>query len=88
MTEYLHIRFLPVCHICLGEKKIKYEEFLPLYEQAKEDKDNGVYEDFVELFKLYDKAENGLVLVGDIHHALLNLGISLGIHKYLTCLHD
>jgi Ca2+-binding EF-hand superfamily protein len=50
------------------------EEFLPIYAQAKKDKDNGVYEDFVECMKLYDKQEDGLMPGAELTHILLSLG--------------
>lgn len=58
-----------------GEKVLKFDEFLPIYSQCKKDiKDQGCYEDFLELMKLYDKAENGKMLVGELSHSLLSLG--------------
>jgi len=36
-------------------KKMKLDEFLPVYSQVKKDKDCGSYEDFMEVLKLYDK---------------------------------
>lgn len=50
------------------------EEFLPVFSQAKKDKDQGVYEDFLECLKLYDKAENGTMLLAELTHTLLSLG--------------
>lgn len=50
------------------------EEFLPIYSQAKKDKDQGQYEDFLECLKLYDKNENGLMLGAELTHTLLALG--------------
>lgn len=50
------------------------EEFLPIYSQAKKDKDQGCYEDFLECLKLYDKNENGLMLGAELTHALMALG--------------
>lgn len=57
-----------------GEKKITFEEFLPIYSQVKKEKDQGCYEDFIECLKLYDKNENGLMLLAELQHALLSLG--------------
>lgn len=57
-----------------NEKKISLEEFLPIYAQVKKDKDQGCYEDFIECLKLYDKAENGSMLLAELQHALLSLG--------------
>lgn len=57
-----------------GEKKFTLDEFLPIFAQCKKDKDQGVYEDFLECLKLYDKAENGTMLGAELSHTLLSLG--------------
>lgn len=57
-----------------GEKKLTVEEFLPIFGQVKKDKDQGCYEDFLECLKLYDKNENGLMLLAELKHNLLALG--------------
>nr|CAD7408171.1 unnamed protein product [Timema cristinae] len=56
------------------EKKLKVEEFLPIFGQIKKDKDVGCYEDFLECLKLYDKAEDGKMLSAELSHTLLSLG--------------
>ncbi|KAF5304376.1 hypothetical protein FQA39_LY09755 [Lamprigera yunnana] len=61
-----------------GEKKFKLADFLPIYSECKkEKKDQGCYEDFVECLKLYDKAEDGKMLLAELHHALIALGEKL-----------
>ena len=60
-----------------GEKFIKLEEFYPLYAEVKKSKDQGSYEDFVECLKLYDKQENGTMMMQELEHILLNLGEKL-----------
>ncbi|KAF6206799.1 hypothetical protein GE061_018035 [Apolygus lucorum] len=60
-----------------GEKQLTVEEFLPIFAQGKKDKDCGVYEDFVECMKLYDKEENGLMVGAELSHILLTLGDKL-----------
>jgi len=40
-------------------------------------KDMGSFEDFVECCKLYDKQENGTMMLGELEHILLNLGEKL-----------
>lgn len=57
-----------------GEKKLSIEEFLPIFGQVKKDKDQGCYEDFLECLKLYDKNENGLMMLAELKHNLLALG--------------
>jgi len=56
------------------EKKMKLDEFLPVYSQIKKDKDCGSYEDFVEVLKLYDKESNGMMLYAELEHILCALG--------------
>lgn len=60
-----------------GEKKLTVEEFLPIYAQVKNTKDQGSYEDFMECLKLYDKAENGQMLLAELEHSLKALGEKL-----------
>jgi len=57
-----------------GEKLLSLEEFLPIYAQVKKDKEQGCYEDFIECLKLYDKNEDGTMLLAELHHTLLALG--------------
>jgi len=57
-----------------SEKLLSLDEFLPIYAQVKKDKEQGCYEDFIECLKLYDKNENGLMLLAELNHALLALG--------------
>jgi myosin light chain 6 len=63
-----------------GEKKIKFDEFLPIFSQCKKDKDQGCFEDFVECLKLYDKEENGKMLLAELTHTLQSLGNYLCLH--------
>lgn len=57
-----------------GEKLLSLDEFLPIYAQLKKDKEQGCYEDFLECLKLYDKNEDGNMLLAELNHALLALG--------------
>lgn len=57
-----------------GEKLLSLEEFLPIYAQVRKEKEQGCYEDFIECLKLYDKNENGTMLLAELSHALLALG--------------
>lgn len=58
----------------IGEKTLKKDEFLAIFKEAKNIKDSGVYEDFIECLKLYDKAENGTMLGAELSHILISLG--------------
>lgn len=55
-------------------KKLKLDEFLPIYSQVKKDKDCGSFEDFMEVLKLYDKENNGMMLHAELEHILISLG--------------
>lgn len=57
-----------------GEKTFTVEEVMPIYSQVKNDKDQGVYEDFVECLKQYDKQEDGKMLAAELSHILLAIG--------------
>ena len=55
-------------------------QFYPIYSDVKKSKDTGSFEDFIECLKLYDKMENGTMMLGELEHILLSLG------KYQTYL--
>ncbi|KAK4880942.1 hypothetical protein RN001_004261 [Aquatica leii] len=60
-----------------NEKKLKLDEFLPIYSQVKKEKEQGTFEDFLECLKLYDKEENGKMMAAELGHILLSLGEGL-----------
>ena len=49
-------------------------QFYPVYKEVKNSKDTGSFEDFIECLKLYDKLENGTMMLGELEHILLSLG--------------
>jgi len=57
-----------------GEQLLTLEEFLPIFGQVKKEKEQGCYEDFLECLKLYDKNEDGTMLLAELNHTLLALG--------------
>ncbi|XP_035232590.1 myosin light chain alkali-like [Stegodyphus dumicola] len=57
-----------------GEKMIDFEEFLPIFSDAKKSKDMGQIEDLLEGLKVYDKNENGTMMAAELAHVLLSLG--------------
>ncbi|XP_043486488.1 myosin light chain alkali isoform X1 [Polistes fuscatus] len=71
-----------------GEKIMKLDEFLPIFSQCKKDKEQGVFEDFVECLKLYDKQEDGTMLAAELSHTLLTLGERLTDAEVETVLKD
>jgi len=60
-----------------GIKKMKVDEFLPIFAQAKKDKDIGNVEDFKECLKLYDKSEDGTMIYDELKHILQTMGEKL-----------
>merc|ERR1711970_1334801 len=57
-----------------GQKMMKVDEFIPMFATVKKDKDQGSYEDFVEVLKLYDKMENGTMVLQELEYILKSLG--------------
>ncbi|XP_018321862.1 myosin light chain alkali-like [Agrilus planipennis] len=58
-----------------GQKFITLDEFYKIVVECKKDKkDQGVYEDFIECLKLYDKADDGRMMASELSHALGSLG--------------
>jgi len=64
-----------------GEKRFSLEEFLPIYEQLKKEKEVGSFADFMEGLRVFDKEENGKILVAELRHALLALGERLTVEE-------
>lgn len=71
-----------------NEKLLTLEEFLPIFSQVKKEKEQGCYEDFLECLKLYDKNENGFMLLAELNHALLALGEQLDSEQVETVFAD
>uniref|UniRef100_A0A914S4B6 EF-hand domain-containing protein n=1 Tax=Parascaris equorum TaxID=6256 RepID=A0A914S4B6_PAREQ len=58
-----------------GEKRITFEEWLPIYEQlSKEKVEQGTFHDFMEGLKVFDKEECGKIMAAELRHILLALG--------------
>jgi len=57
-----------------NEKKLKVDEFLPIYSQVRKDKDVGNIDDYMECLKLYDKAGDGKMIGAELNHILQALG--------------
>merc|ERR1712088_454100 len=58
------------------EKKfVKFDEVVKLVQQAvKEPEHSGEIKDYMELCKLYDKNDNGTVMLAELENFLSNLG--------------
>ena len=53
---------------------MKVEEFLPIFAEVKNSKDEGGNEDFMECLRLYDKHDDGKMLFAELQHILLAVG--------------
>jgi Ca2+-binding EF-hand superfamily protein len=56
------------------QKFFKVEEFLPIFAEVKNHKDQATKEDFMECLRLYDKHSDGKMLFAELQHILLALG--------------
>uniref|UniRef100_A0A0K0E289 EF-hand domain-containing protein n=1 Tax=Strongyloides stercoralis TaxID=6248 RepID=A0A0K0E289_STRER len=57
-----------------GSKRITFEEWLPIYEQVKKEKEVGSFADFLEGLRVFDKEESGKIYKTELRHVLLALG--------------
>jgi len=56
------------------QKYVKLEEFATVYKKMKEDKDQGCYDDYMEVLRLYDKQDDGTLPFAELRHVLLAIG--------------
>lgn len=64
-----------------NEKVVTIEEFLQIFSDLKKAKDQGCFEDFVECLKLYDKKEDGKMVLVELTYALTALGKCVIINR-------
>ena len=58
-----------------GKKFVKFDEVVKLVGDAsKEPNNSGDYKDYIELMKLYDKNENGTIMIAELETMLSLLG--------------
>lgn len=57
-----------------GEKRLTFEEWMPIYDQLSKEKEVGNYHDFVEGLKVFDKDECGKIMSAELRHVLQALG--------------
>jgi len=60
-----------------GQKRVTFEEFIPLFQVHSKKKANGTFEAFAEGFRIFDRDNNGMVSVAEIRHLLTSLGEKL-----------
>ena len=57
-----------------GENYISVDEFLTMVVELNNAKDMGNYEIFVECLRLYDRHDNGTIMMADLENVLGNMG--------------
>ena len=67
----------------LGQKRISFEEFIPIFTTQRKKVMSAGFEHFSEGFRVFDRDNNGTVSVAEIRHLLTSLGKLLHIHPYL-----
>merc|ERR1712226_330220 len=60
-----------------GTKFLTKPDVFPMYKACKDSKDQGVFHDFVEILKLYDKNADDSILEFELFKLLVNLGEKL-----------
>jgi myosin light chain 6 len=63
----------------LGEKRLTFEEFFPIFEQLSKEKEVGTKADFMEGLRVFDKDESGKITSAELRHVMLALGERLTI---------
>jgi myosin light chain 6 len=56
------------------DKRITFEQFLPILATISKNREPPVLEDFIEGFKVFDKEQNGFIHSAELRHLLTNLG--------------
>ncbi|XP_022087075.1 myosin light chain 3, skeletal muscle isoform-like [Acanthaster planci] len=57
--------------------RFTFEEFLPMLVDVAKSKEVGVFEDYLEGLKVFDKEANGLISAAELRHVLTALGEKL-----------
>jgi len=60
-----------------GEKRISFEEFAPLYQNHKRKSVLLTCDQFGDIFRIFDRDNNGMVSIAEVRHILTNLGEKL-----------
>ncbi|XP_066929043.1 myosin-2 essential light chain-like isoform X1 [Clytia hemisphaerica] len=60
-----------------GQKRITFEEFIPIFHTMSKKKSSCGFEAFSEGFRIFDRDNNGMVSVAEVRHLLTSLGEKL-----------
>ena len=60
-----------------GNKRVSFEEFLPIFLSCQGKKEQGTMEDFIEGLRVFDKDGNGFINSAELRHVLTSLGEKL-----------
>merc|ERR1719512_380149 len=72
-----------------GKKFVKFDEVVKLVGEAtKEPNNSGDYKDYIELMKLYDKNENGTIMIAELETMLSLLGDEIPKQDVLNLLNE
>eukprot|EP00795_Rhopilema_esculentum_P014769 gene14769-5876_t len=64
-----------------NEKRLSFEEFLPIYHEQTDKQQSSSIEAFIEAFRIFDLDSNGLISGGEIRHLLTMLGEKLTLDE-------
>ena len=59
------------------DKRLNFDEFLPILADCDKGKDKTPVLDFVEGFKVFDKEQKGIINSAELRHLLCNMGESI-----------
>ena len=62
--------------VLTGNKRVSFEEFLPIFLSCQGKKEQGTMEDFIEGLRVFDKDGNGFINSAELRHVLTSLGKS------------
>nr|XP_002128245.1 myosin light chain 3, skeletal muscle isoform [Ciona intestinalis]XP_002128489.1 myosin light chain 3, skeletal muscle isoform-like [Ciona intestinalis] len=70
----------------MAAKKLKIEEFLPVYTKLVTEFTEGTYDDILEGLRVFDKEGNGTVMGAEIRHVLRTLGEKMTTQEISACM--
>jgi len=62
------------CQTRKKQKFVSQAEFEDIYDKQLHEKDQGCYDDYMEVLRLYDKQEDGTLPFAELRHVLLAIG--------------